>query len=62
LAGRKKLKTFLIDRKVPSGARGGMPLLAAGGEILWVPGLFLSPSVMADAGTGGAAKIEWRPH
>jgi tRNA(Ile)-lysidine synthase len=59
LAGRKTLKTFLIDRKVPSGTRGGMPLLAAGGEILWVPGLFVSKSVMA-ADTG-AAKIEWRP-
>jgi tRNA(Ile)-lysidine synthase len=62
LAGRKKLKAFLIDRKVPSGARGGMPLLAVGGEILWVPGLFLSPSVMAVAGSVDAAKIEWRPH
>lgn len=61
LAGRKKLKTFLIDRKVPSGARDDMPFLAVEGEILWIPGLFLSPSVTASDGTGGAAKIEWRP-
>lgn len=61
LAGRKKLKTFLIDRKVPSGARGAMPLLAVENEILWIPGLFLSLSVTASAGSGEAAKIEWRP-
>lgn len=61
LAGRKKLKEFLIDRKVPSGARGDLPLLAVGGEILWIPGLFLSQSVTARAGIGGAAKVEWRP-
>lgn len=61
LAGRKKLKTFLMDRKVPSGERGDTPLLAVEGEILWIPGLFLSPFVTAGDGTGNAARIEWRP-
>jgi tRNA(Ile)-lysidine synthase len=61
LAGRKTLKTFLIDRKVPSGERGGLPLLATGNEILWIPGFFLSPSVAVSAGSGDSAKIEWRP-
>jgi len=35
----KKLKTFLIDRKVPRDARDTVPLLCAGDEIIWVLGL-----------------------
>lgn len=61
LAGRKTLKTFLIDRKVPSGERGRMPLLAAENEILWIPGLFLSMTISANSGSGDSARIEWRP-
>ena len=61
LAGRKTLKTFLIDRKVPSGERGRTPLLAVGGEILWIPGLFISTAIAANSGGGETAKIEWKP-
>jgi tRNA(Ile)-lysidine synthase len=35
------LKRFLIERKVPSGIRPGLPLVAAGSRILWVPGQLL---------------------
>jgi len=57
VAGRKKLKEFLVDRKVPSGQRGKMPLLAIGNEILWIPGIYLSPGIAA--GIGKLAVITW---
>ncbi len=59
LAGRKKLKTFLIDRKTPSGIRGRMPLLAIGSEILWVPRLFIAPSVSAEKDTKNCIELSW---
>lgn len=41
LLGRKKsLKKLMIDEKVPRFARDYVPLLARGGEIVWVAGFF----------------------
>jgi tRNA(Ile)-lysidine synthase len=37
--GVRKLQDFLVDRKIPRWLRPHLPLLAAGGEVLWVPGL-----------------------
>ncbi|MCR4763284.1 MAG: tRNA lysidine(34) synthetase TilS [Lachnospiraceae bacterium] len=37
--GRKRLKKELIDRRIPSGERDVLPLLAAGDEILWIGGI-----------------------
>ncbi|MBU0753801.1 MAG: tRNA lysidine(34) synthetase TilS, partial [Planctomycetes bacterium] len=37
--GSKKLKDFLIDRKVPKEAREGLALVCSQGKILWVVGL-----------------------
>jgi tRNA(Ile)-lysidine synthase len=38
-AGRDvSLKRFLMDRRVPAQERGALPLLAAGHQVLWVPG------------------------
>src|SRR5262249_35146402 len=33
------LKRFLMAERVPADLRGGLPLVAAGGTVLWVPGL-----------------------
>ena len=46
-AGRKKLKKYLIEEKVPGSARDAIPLLAAGSQILWIPGLFTAPGIAA---------------
>jgi tRNA(Ile)-lysidine synthase len=37
--GERRLKTFLIDEGVPRWRRGRLPLVEAGGEIIWVAGL-----------------------
>ena len=36
--GRKKLKDYLIDEKVPRGLRDRLPVLASGSHIYWVTG------------------------
>ncbi len=38
MRGRKKLKDFLIDSKIPRQERGRVPVLTAGDEIIWVVG------------------------
>ena len=37
--GSKRLKEFLIDAKVPRWKRDRLPLVVAGGEVLWVVGI-----------------------
>ena len=37
--GERRLKTFLIDEGVPRWRRGCVPLVDAGGEIIWLAGL-----------------------
>jgi len=59
LAGRKPLKKFLVDRKVPARWRARMPLLAVENEILWVPGFFVSERAWARTGAGSVAALSW---
>lgn len=47
MQGHKKLKDFFIDRKVPQPQRDRIPLVVADGEIIWIPGLFVSGRVRA---------------
>ena len=42
LAGPKKLKDFLIDRKIPAEARDRLPLLIWNEEIVWIAGVEIS--------------------
>lgn len=38
MKGKKKLKDYFIDEKIPVSARGAVPLIVCGDEILWVCG------------------------
>ena len=40
--GRRKLKDYLIDEKVPRGERDSLPLIAQGSHVLWVVGMRIS--------------------
>lgn len=49
--GRKKLKDFLIDEKIPREERDMLPLIAVEGEILWVVGKRISAAYQPDKAT-----------
>ncbi|NOZ64727.1 MAG: tRNA lysidine(34) synthetase TilS, partial [Caldiserica bacterium] len=40
--GRKKLKDFFIDKKIPLRERDRLPLVISGEEIVWVVGIEIS--------------------
>jgi tRNA(Ile)-lysidine synthase len=61
LSGSKRLKKFLIDTKVPRWERSRVPLLAAGGEILWVVGLRRSSLAPVTPETCRVVEVTARP-
>ncbi len=56
MQGRKKIKSFYIDRKLPRAERDRLPLLAMDEEVLWVPGYAVSRNLGPE---GGLPKILW---
>lgn len=55
--GTKKLKDYLIDKKVPLRLRGLVPVLASGNKILVVAGVEIAESVRVDDTSTSIAKI-----
>jgi tRNA(Ile)-lysidine synthase len=57
----KKLKDFLISRKISAENRDKIPLLLCNGEIVWVAGVELSDKFKVRNGTGRLfrAEIDW---
>ncbi|MDO4616353.1 MAG: tRNA lysidine(34) synthetase TilS [Lachnospiraceae bacterium] len=55
--GRKKLKSYLIDEKIPVEERESIPLLASGSEIFWVIGHRISESCKITEQTRRVLKI-----
>jgi len=51
MKGRRKLKDFLMDLKVPSGERAGVSLLVSGGAIAWVCGFRVDERFKVREGT-----------
>ena len=49
--GRKKLKSFLIDAKIPAEKRDSIPLVCHGNEIIWVAGVRIAQPVRLTAQT-----------
>ena len=56
--GKKKLKDYLIDMKVPREERDSVLLLADGSHILWVVGFRISESCKVKEGTKHILKIK----
>ncbi|HEX8171466.1 MAG TPA: tRNA lysidine(34) synthetase TilS [Thermoanaerobaculia bacterium] len=55
----KKLKDFLIDRRIPAGDRDRLPLLIWNGEIVWVGGVEISERFKIDGETAGERYEVW---
>ncbi len=56
--GTKKLKDYLIDRKIPQRERDELPLLADGSHILWVVGDRISEAAKVTPETRQVVKIQ----
>ena len=54
---RKKFSDFLIDRKIPRAIRDEIPLICAGSEVLWAPGIRSGESCRVDEETKTILKI-----
>jgi tRNA(Ile)-lysidine synthase len=57
--GSAKLSDLLINRKIPAEAREVLPVVFAGAEILWVPGLPPAESARLTGPTKGALRLTW---
>jgi tRNA(Ile)-lysidine synthase len=51
MKGTKKLKDFLIDRKVPREMRDNIPVIRAGEDIIWLPSLTISEKIKVTSET-----------
>ena len=56
--GTKKLKSYLIDKKIPQRERANIPVLASGNEVLVIAGVEISNKVKIDDDIKTALKIE----
>lgn len=56
--GTKKLKSFLIDKKIPQRERDMLPVLAYGAEVYAIAGVEISNKVKLDENAKTAVKIE----
>lgn len=51
MSGRRKLNRIFIERRVAPALRAGWPLLVAGEEVVWLPGLVRSNAALVSART-----------
>ena len=56
--GRKKLKAYLIDEKVPASERDELLLLADGAHIVWIPGHRISEAYKVTEETKNILKVQ----
>ncbi len=59
MKGRKKLKDFFIDSKVPKPLRRCIPLLVSGGSIVWVVGYRINECFKIGEGSRRALRAEY---
>ncbi len=60
LYGRKTLKEYMIDCKIPAGIRDSIPVIAAGTKCIWLVGYRLSDDVKITEKTVKVMKLEWK--
>jgi len=57
MKGRKKLKNFFIDQKIPKDQRDQIPILADGNEIIWILGYAINKNYQVSDTTQQIIKI-----
>jgi tRNA(Ile)-lysidine synthase len=61
MTGHKKIKDLFIEKRVPLSIRSRWPLLAAGKEILWIPGYGRSAAGAVSTQTTAVLHLKVRP-
>ena len=56
--GHRKVKKMLIDQKIPSAIRQALPMVAAGKNVIWIPGFRPARAYEARPGSDGCIMIE----
>ena len=59
--GERKLQDVLVDAKVPSATRDRVPLLTAGGRLVWVAGQRIADDVRITASSASALRVRILP-
>ena len=59
--GPRKLQDFLVDAKIPRWLRPHLPLVASGGQIVWVAGLRPAEPVKVTAASRTLLSLELSP-
>jgi tRNA(Ile)-lysidine synthase len=57
-SGHRKVKKMLIDRRVPSAKRSTLPMVAAGNDVVWIPGFRPARAFAARPGSEQCVMIE----
>lgn len=60
--GTKKLKEFLIDRKIPKRLRGALPVLASGKTVYFIADTEISDLIKVDKSTRNVVKLSYILH
>ncbi len=58
-SGRKKLKDFLIDKKIPAERRNALHLITAGEEIIWLAGIRIAHPYRVTEKTENVLRLEY---
>lgn len=58
--GRKKLKSYLMEEKIPVGERDQIPLLSMGSEVLWIVGHRISEGYKIEKDTKEILEITYK--
>ena len=59
LGGSRSLQDLFTDRKVPRSVRGRLPVVVAGGEIAWIPGVATGERFRVTQATAERARLTW---
>ena len=61
MTGHKKIKDLFIEKRVPLAIRASWPLVAAGKEVLWIPGYGRSASASVSTKTTAVLHLKALP-
>jgi tRNA(Ile)-lysidine synthase len=61
MAGTMKVHDFFVNQKVPRAERARVPIIIAGGEIVWIVGMRLDERFKVTAATETVLRLEARP-